>query len=299
LKKITGPIVAILTPFTQTGSVDFSSLGRYLAFLAACGVQAIVVNGTSAEFASLTFGERQELLEYCRKHFTGVLINNISASCVRDVQELAKNSDVAADYLLLLPPFYYAKPRESGVSRFFEEALRATELPVFLYNFPFHVQFIITPSFVKALVVKCPNIVGIKDSSGTLETAKGFASVSESFQVFVGNDSLCYEVLRDGLSGSITGAGNAFPECLVKIREYFENGETEKSIAMQVLFKSWNDWRRQLSVDEVSVTKMTLSIRLEGFPPYVRAPLADLSGELAKEVRDKAAQFESKMENYF
>ena len=65
------PIFAIVTPFTARGDIDSGALRAYLQFLENAGIPAIIVGGTTGEFASLTLAERMSLLEQCRRHLTG------------------------------------------------------------------------------------------------------------------------------------------------------------------------------------------------------------------------------------
>lgn len=60
--------MAVVTPFRASGAVDFGALSDYLGLLAAAGVDTILVNGTTGEFASLTSGERRAVIEQCPAH---------------------------------------------------------------------------------------------------------------------------------------------------------------------------------------------------------------------------------------
>jgi len=283
MKSITSPIFAILTPFNPNGTIDFTALTDYLSFLTEKGVSTILTNGTTAEFPSLTLAERMALLTHCRKNFTGRILNNISSCCLMDCLELAQQAQDYADGLVLLPPFYYAHAAEAGIIEFLEAVLAKTTSPVYLYNFPKHTQNPLTPSLIKPLL-KYKHLVGIKDSQADLEMAAAFKSLKQGkFQVFIGGDRIALAVLKQGLDGSVTGGGNAFPELLVGISDYFQSDNLAAAEKMQTRLNIWNEFRKQGDFGEIPLTKLALQVRLNHFPLTVRAPLVTRTvEELAK-----------------
>ncbi len=293
---LVSPIVAILTPFDAKNRIDFTALTSYLEYLSSRGVTSIITNGTTAEFPSLNLDERKSLLEHCSQHFDGTIINHVSSTCLQEIHELTQHSSELADYILVLPPFYYAHPKSRGVQLFFEEMLEACPLPVFLYNFPRHVQYEIEPALISHLKKKFTNLVGIKDSSGSIQTAKAFIEIDPTLHVFVGSDTQNFNILKMGFSGSVTGSGSSFPECLVKIREHFFSGKHHHAQTIQELFNSeWNAWRKSLAADEISLTKYAVSVRLKEFPVFVRPPMVGLEQKLACEVQSKVLNFQEQL----
>jgi dihydrodipicolinate synthase/N-acetylneuraminate lyase len=270
--KIQGPVFAIVTPFDAAGDVDCGALDDYLRFLSRHGVQNIVVNGTTGEFASLTLQERMRLIERCRKGFDGTIVNHISSSSSRDCRMLLEHSRDHADAVLLLPPFYYANIEEAGCLAFFREVLAKNRLPAFLYNFPEHTQFQISPDMLRLLSAECESLVGIKDSGGDLQVSKAYKQAAPSIQVFVGSDRWALEVLKMGLDGSVTGCGNPVPELLVAVHTRFMSADDEAAAQAQQSFDRWTDFREGLPVNHLSVTKAGLAARIPGFPPHVRHP---------------------------
>lgn len=299
MTNIISPIVALLTPFNSDDQVDFAALDLYLDYLNERGIKAIVVNGTTAEFCSLSIDERKKILEFCRANFDGTIINNVSSTCLEDVKNLLRHSQNLSDYALVLPPYYYAHPKVDGVYRFFDSALASTDQPVFLYNFPLHTKFEISLSLIERLASKHDHLVGIKDSNGNLETASSFKSIRSPFFIFVGSDRLSLAVLERGLAGSITGAGSSFPECLVKIRENFSAGKMQIANEIQYLFNEWNNWRKEFGGDEIAVTKQVVATRLKGFPVNVRAPVCLLSETEVMTLKKKTLVFEEKAHSFF
>lgn len=81
-RVLDGPLFAIVTPFGNSGSINYSALKMYLAFLEEQGVKNVLVNGTTGEFASMTMQERKELLLFVRWNWKGTIVNHVSATAV-------------------------------------------------------------------------------------------------------------------------------------------------------------------------------------------------------------------------
>jgi 4-hydroxy-tetrahydrodipicolinate synthase len=278
------PIFAILTPFDAKNKIDFHALTDYLQFLQEKGVDTILVNGTTAEFPSLSLEERMALLEHCRQVFRGKVLNNISSCSLVECLQLAHHAGDYADALVLLPPYYYAKVAVQGLFTFFNRVLVECKLPIYLYNFPKHTQNAITPALVQDLLQNHKHLLGIKDSEANLELADRFKALNGgNFQVFIGSDRVVLEVLTRGLDGSVTGGGNALPEFLLTITREFRRGNLVAAERIQQSFNRWNQFRKENPLGEIAITKVALQIRLQHFPIRVRAPLV-MAGE--SEVRD-------------
>jgi 4-hydroxy-tetrahydrodipicolinate synthase len=273
LSRIRGPIFAIVTPFDSQGTIDTGALGEYLAFLESNGVKTIIANGTTGEFASMTMGERMVVLECCRAGFRGSIMANVSACAGGDCISLLEQAAGYADAALILPPFYYADAEPPGVLAFFESVLDRSDIPVYLYNFPRHTSVEVQPDMLAELRSRYDFLRGIKDSSGKLITAMQFKSVSRDLQVFVGSDPLSLQALDSGLDGSVTGGGNAVPECIVGISKSFAAGNRGLALEWQAVSDLWTSFRKSLGIQEVAATKAGLRARIDGFPLRVRPPL--------------------------
>jgi ABC-type multidrug transport system fused ATPase/permease subunit len=163
-----GPIVALLTPFNASGEIEWQAFKTYLSSMYSWGVCTVIANGTTGEFPSLTINERQQVVEFVRENFDGTIVNNVSATCVSDVRDLIAGTQGCADFILLLPPYYYSACQDTGLCRFFISALSGTSLPVMLYNFPQHTGNRLGVDLVAMLLEQDFAVQGIKDSSGDI-----------------------------------------------------------------------------------------------------------------------------------
>jgi len=282
--KIIPPIFAIVTPFEKDGSISFPALRDYLGFLEGGGVKTIIVCGTTGEFPSLSLQERRQTLEFCRERFKGGVICNISGSCISDCQSLLHHARNFSDAALLLPPYYYANTSQQGLFDFFSAILKESPVPVFLYNFPRHTNNPLSPELVKKLAENFKSLSGIKDSGGEFSISKKYKELCPELRVFVGGDTVSLRVLETGLNGSVTGAGNATPECLVGIYESFVSGAIEKARKWQETSDLWSVYRKPLALDEIPVIKAGICARLKNFPLYSRAPLSSLDKNNSKAI---------------
>ncbi len=285
--RFNGPFFAILTPFDQSMDIDFGALKVQLEFLAEHRVENIIVGGTTGEFASLTIKERKEILEFCRKNFNGKIVNHISSTCLLESTELIEHSVGKADAILLLPPYYYANISEEGVLTFLSKCLEKSTLPAFLYNFPRHTQINIDSEWVRKLITKHDNLIGIKDSGGDIENSLEYKKLNLEFQVYVGSDTTIFEVLKQGLNGTVTGAGVPVPEYILRIHNDFANQQWESAQRIQNIFNVWNKFRKSLNFNEIAIAKAALSKRIDGFPIWVRPPLIKVGDVEIKEIGQK------------
>ena len=108
---LTPPIVACPMPFNRL-KPDLLAFKSELEFLSLKGTKSIVVNGTTGEFAGMTFEDRLNTLKVAHQSFSGYIINNISSCSIADSISLAKSTGNLAHALLLLPPFYFKRQKQ-------------------------------------------------------------------------------------------------------------------------------------------------------------------------------------------
>ncbi|CAM9771105.1 unnamed protein product, partial [Scytosiphon promiscuus] len=178
--EIKGPVFDVLTPFTNDDALDLVAFGDYLQFLSKAGVRTILCNGEMGEFASLTTGERELLLEFARETFPGTVLNHVSAPALPDVARLISHSSSAspkpdgdaqtlADAVVVMPPHtsFGGFPDERGTEAFLRKALEGCQLPVFLYSAAGNP---ISLALYARLCEDFPIVSGILDGSGDNET---------------------------------------------------------------------------------------------------------------------------------
>jgi 4-hydroxy-tetrahydrodipicolinate synthase len=232
----------------------------------------------------MTKTERQRIIEFVRGNFSGTIVNNVSATCISDVRELIAGAQGFADFLLLLPPYYYYACQDAGLDQFFIEALSGTSLPVLLYNFPQHTGNHLSVNLLAGVLDQGVAIRGIKDSSGDIANALLYKSNFPDLAIFLGNDAKAVEVLQKGLAGSVTGTANPIPELLIAIQKEFQLFGN-KAPSFQGCLDVWNQFRTASGYPEIPLVKAAMGARLDGFPAHVRASFISIPPEDIDQVR--------------
>ncbi len=225
---ITGPHVAIVTPFDETGAIDEQALRAQVRRQISNG-NKIFCNGTNGEFFVLNDAEKRRVTEICldEAQDSDLVVTHIGETTL--AQTIAHGKDVAAMGIkavsVITPWFSALRPHE--LVRYFQQVADAVPVPVYLYNIPARTGNTITPE-VAAELAKHPNIYGIKDSAGSLESLQGFLSVSkeaENFDVLTGPDSLILTGYQQGCVGCISGIANIVPELVNQVYRGFQQDE--------------------------------------------------------------------------
>lgn len=183
-----------------------------------------------------------------------------------------------------MPPFYFADVDPAGIEDFFTRVLSAIDTPVFLYNFPKHTGNSIPPDMYERLARKHGHVAGMKDSSGSLETATAFAAAAPTLKVFVGNDRAASRVYSSGLSGSITGACTGVPEPLLALAQAFASNDSSAMEESQRKIDEWHVCLNEVGGAEIAEVKASIACRLSHpYPIACRPPLVSLSdGQLGQ-----------------
>jgi 4-hydroxy-tetrahydrodipicolinate synthase len=217
MKKFRGTGVAIVTPFKNDSSIDFSALGRVVNHVIKGGVNYIVVLGTTGESVTLSKDEKKAVVCYIKEAIDNrlPLVVGIGGNNTQEVINQVRNTDLAGvDGILSVAP-YYNKPNQRGLFQHFKAIATASPVPVILYNVPGRTCSNITAETCIQLAHECENIVAIKEASGDMEQImKIVKDKPENFLVISGNDIDTIPIIAIGGSGVISVLGNAFPaEC--------------------------------------------------------------------------------------
>ena len=207
--------IALVTPFTSDGQIDYESLKRLIDYQINNGADFLCIMATTGEIPTLTTEEKQRIKELVLNIVQGRLPilmgcggNNTSAV----VEELQKNDFDGIDGILSICPFYN-KPTQEGLFKHFEAISKTTTLPIVLYNVPGRTGVNMEAETTIKLAHECQNIVAIKEASGNLKQVEEIIKNKPSnFDVISGDDALTYQIIKRGATGVISVIGNAFPK---------------------------------------------------------------------------------------
>ncbi|WP_088329212.1 4-hydroxy-tetrahydrodipicolinate synthase [Lacimicrobium sp. SS2-24] len=226
-----GSIVALVTPMTENGDVDYSSLQDLVEFHIKSGTDAIVAVGTTGESATLPMEEHIHVVRKTVEYAAGRIkvISGSGANSTDEAIELSQASaEVGADGLLSVVP-YYNKPQQRGMIAHFEKVADACELPLLLYNVPGRTVADMLPE-TTAVLARHPNIVGIKDATGDLERLEALKRVLPGdFILLSGDDPSGCEFMLRGGHGVISVTANVVPSMMAQLCKAALSGSREQA----------------------------------------------------------------------
>ena len=236
--RIQGSIVAIVTPFHQDGSVNFSKLGELVDWQIQNGTDGIVALGTTGESATMTDEEDNAVCEYVIKRVNGripVIVGSGSNCTASMLDKSLRYQAMGAQGLLIIAP-YYNKTNEEGMYRHFATVVDAVDIPCILYNVPGRTGCSISEGVVKRLAGH-PNVMGIKEASGNMSYACKIARyLGPDFAMYSGNDDITVPILSIGGSGVISVLANILPQQTHDMVIAYLSGDTAAATAAQLRY---------------------------------------------------------------
>lgn len=212
--NFTGTGVAIVTPFTSKGEVDFPSLTKLVEHLIKGRVEYIVVLGTTGESTTLSKEEKQQVVEHIvkvnKKRLPLVL--GVGGNNTAEIVETLKKSKLSDFSAILSVSPYYNKPSQEGIYQHYKAIAKASPLPIILYNVPGRTSSNIAWDTTIRLANEFRNIVAIKEASGNLEQCmKIIKHRPDNFLIISGDDNLTLPMIASGADGVISVVANAYP----------------------------------------------------------------------------------------
>ena len=226
--KFRGLGIALVTPFTKSGAVDYDSLRHILDYQLGNGIDFLCILATTGETPCLTAGEKQIIKEIVIEKVKGtipILMGCGGNNTSEIVRTLQTEDFTGIDGILSVCP-YYNKPSQEGLYQHFKTIAAATTMPVVLYNVPGRTGVNMTAATTVRLAHDCDNIVAIKEASGNLEQVDEIIkNKPKKFDVISGDDSLTFPMISCGAVGVISVIGNALPREFSKMIRLQMKGE--------------------------------------------------------------------------
>lgn len=201
-------LVALVTPFTADGEVDWPGVEKHIDDCITAGADGIVVTGTTGETSTLTDPEKLRLVEVGRSVAAGrakIITGGGSNETAHAIQLYKASEKAGADGVMIVTP-YYNKPTQAGVLTHFRMIADATDLPVVLYDIPGRTGIPITYETILR-AAKHPNIVAVKDAKGDFAQASRVMNQTDLLY-FSGDDANVLPHLAIGASGLIGVTAN-------------------------------------------------------------------------------------------
>jgi 4-hydroxy-2-oxoglutarate aldolase len=232
--KIKGVIPPMITPFTEDGDVDYDKHVKNVVAWNDYDLAGYLVLGSNSETVYLTEEEKLKLIELTvenNKDKKVIMVGTGMESTRATIELTNKAAKLGADCALLITPFYYTeKMNDQALINYYQEVADNVDIPVLIYNVTKYTHVNISPKAVEVLA-KHPNIIGMKDSSGSIPQLVQFKAAvkGQDFNLLVGTASAWYPALTLGVEASIMALVNCCPGECIDVQKEYENGNEEKS----------------------------------------------------------------------
>ena len=232
----TGCGVAAVTPMHSDGSVNLKKYADHIDELIENGADAIIVNGTTGESATLSEEEQYNII-CCAKDVINrrvPLIAGAGSNNTRHAAKLALNArNAGADAVLSVTP-YYNKANESGLIEHYSYITKWCQLPTIVYNVPSRTGLNIKPE-TYAKLAENPFICAVKEASGNLAQAEQTLSLcGDKIDIYSGNDELTVPFLSIGAKGVISVAANIVPKEMQELCTLYFEGRYIEAAKKQI-----------------------------------------------------------------
>jgi 4-hydroxy-tetrahydrodipicolinate synthase len=284
--KFQGTGVALVTPFTKDGAIDYPALAKLVEYVIENKVDFLVALGTTAETPTLSTEEKQAVLRFIIQQnnkrvplVCGAGGNN-TAAVIHQLQTWDWNG---VDGLLSVVP-YYNKPTQEGIYQHFKAIASATPLPIILYNVPGRTVTNMLPATTLRLAQEFKHIVAVKEASGNMAQCMELVQGAPAdFAVLSGDDDLVLPQMAIGMHGVISVAANCFTKDFSQMVDLARQGQFEAAKGLHyrllkginLLFAEGNPAGVKCVLQEMGMMQDTL-----------RLPLVNVSAATQTQIQD-------------
>lgn len=271
--KFHGTGVALVTPFTKDGAIDYPALAKLVEYVIENKVDFLVALGTTAETPTLSTEEKQAVLRFIIQQnnkrvplVCGAGGNNTAAV----IQQLQTWDWNGVDGLLSVVP-YYNKPTQEGIYQHFKAIASATPLPIILYNVPGRTVTNMLPATTLRLAKEFKQIVAVKEASGNMAQCMELVQGAPAdFAVLSGDDDLVLPQMAIGMHGVISVAANCFTKDFSQMVHLARQGQFEAAKGLHyrllkginLLFAEGNPAGVKCVLQEMGIMQDTLRLPL-------------------------------------
>jgi 4-hydroxy-tetrahydrodipicolinate synthase len=231
VSRLQGCGTALVTPFADSGQVDYGALRALVDWQIAEGIDFLVACGSTGEAQTLDESERERVVATVVEVANGrvpVMAGATSNDTARAVHETRRMCGLGASYILSATP-YYNKPNQEGLYRHFSAVADAATVPVCLYNIPGRAAVNLKPA-VALRLSQHPNVLGIKEASGDLkQMMEILRERPNGFAVLSGDDWLTLPLIAAGGDGLISVVSNEVPAAMTALVHLLLSGNLEQA----------------------------------------------------------------------
>ena len=234
-KRFEGIFTALITPFTETGSIDWTALDRLIDRQLEAGIAGLVPVGTTGEAATLSDEEALSVISHVVLRAKGhayIMAGTGSNVTTKAVLASRRAADVGVNGVLLVTP-YYNKPSQNGLKAHYAAIATAVDVDIMLYSVPGRTGVEIETETASALAKSHANILAIKEAGGSVERVSALRrACGSSFAIHCGDDGLALPFLSVGACGVTSVLSNYLPKECVALYRAWASGQHETALAI-------------------------------------------------------------------
>lgn len=236
--NIGGIFPALSTPFEADGGVSISGMKHNIRLYNQTRLAGFVVLGSTGEAVMVSREEADQILAAVKETAAPgkILIAGTGAESTSETIARTKRAASLGYQVALVKTPYYYKPtyRPEHFIHHYRAVADASPIPVLLYSVPIFTNITLEAPEIITLA-QHPNIIGIKDSSGSIQRiGEVVAGAPAHFQVLTGGAAVVYPCLTMGGRGAILALASLLPEKCVELYELFQQGRNEQARQMQL-----------------------------------------------------------------
>lgn len=257
-----GTGIAIVTPFTTEGAIDWDSFKRCLDFWINGRVEYLVVMGTTGESATIHWEEKQAVFSFVQQYTAGriPLVAGIGGNDTSEVVHAITHYDLTGYTAILSVSPYYNKPNQEGLFQHYKQIDQHTPLPVIMYNVPGRTGQPVQAATQLRIARECPSIFATKEASGNMDLIMQILrDKPKDFMVISGDDPITLPLIAAGAVGVISVVANAFPKEFSDMIRLCLAGDFEKARPLHYKY-----------------LEITAALFAEGSPAGIKAVLAEM-----------------------
>ncbi len=237
-----GVFVPHITPFDDEEEINEEMLRELVHYFADAGLSGLITLGSNGEFPYLSFEEKLRVLKIVREESPVTVIAGVAENSTKETIRLAKEAwDIGVDALLIAPPYYF-KPDKRELFAHYSRIAYEVEAPILFYNVPKFTTINIDLDVIEKLVDEHSNIVGIKDSSGSIgRITELVRRVGDKISILAGTADVMYPSWVLGAHGAVVAVANVAPRLCVELYNAFLEKRYERARKLQIMINHLNE----------------------------------------------------------
>ncbi len=285
MNQLTGTGIALITPFHEDGSIDFSALEKLVEYSIKGGVEYLVCLGTTAETPTLTKDEKKQIVSVMKSANAGrlPLVLGIGGNNTEEVKTEFKETDLSDFVAVLSASPAYNKPNQEGIYQHYKALVENTDAEIILYNVPGRTGSNINPETTLRLANDFKNIIAIKEASPNFsQSTEILKDKPENFVVISGDDEFGLPMTLAGGKGVISVIAQGLPE---EYTEMIRLGLNRKADEAYNLHYKLMDITRSIYIEGNPCGIKSLLYHKGICKPYTRLPLVPASENLSGKIK--------------